>query len=303
MNTRKAIAYIPEFQLDGTFSNKLKLTSNLRLLPENNRVVEEFKKEINEMGYTISGGSYLYFEGDLRDDGTLYEIFQGYALALTFFSPKGRTTCRAIRELVDGEIPQLFIDEYDKFGYEKDDVIVLKRREIKLVQSIYDRVELQLENKDFNPLRNSLEFFILFLSEKQIRTRLLYLSICLESVLLESENEGLSYKLGMRCANLLNAFYSKVDMGAIFEEIKNGYTLRSKIIHGDDYDGASEKIIKRKGGKATELDHVLNLETIVKDTLSVIFMDQNLYDLSIKKELGKEIDQRYILDRRAIASV
>ena len=226
----------------------------------------------------------------------MYEVFQGYSLALTFFHPKGRATCRAVKELdSDGNV-QLFIDEYDKFGYEPEDVIHLKPLKIKEVKSIYSRVEAQLENKDFNPLRNSLEFFMLFLSEKPIRTRLLYLSICLESILLEGESEGLAYKLGIRCANLLNAFYRGVSMESIFEEIKNGYMLRSKIIHGDDYKGASEKIIRRRGGTATELGHVLNLETVVKDILAVIFSNQDLYELSIYSKLGKEIDQKYILD-------
>ena len=256
-----------------------------------------FRNEIESKGYKISGGSYLYFEGNLKEDGTLYEVFQGYSLALTFFRPRGRATCRAVKELDNNEGLQLFIDEYDKFGYEPEDIISLNPSKIKEVESIYSRVETQLENKDFNPLRNSLEFFILFLSEKPIRTRLLYLSICLESILLEGENEGLAYKLGIRCANLLNAFYRNVNMESIFEEIKNGYMLRSKIIHGDDYKEASAKIIKRKGGKATELSHVLNLETIVKDILSVIFSNQDPYDLSVGSKLGKVIDQKYILDR------
>ena len=85
-------------------------------------------------------------------------------------------------------------------------------------------------------------------------------------------------------------------MESIFEEIKNGYMLRSKIIHGDDYKGASEKIIRRRGGTATELGHVLNLETVVKDILAVIFSNQDLYELSIDSKLGKVIDQKYILD-------
>jgi len=261
---KKAIAFIPEFKFNHVVSRKIKLTQNIYLVAENSEIATSFRNEIESEGFKISGGSYLYFEGHLKNDGTLYEVFQGYSLALTFFYPSGRTTCRAVKEFGDNESVQLFIDEYDKFGYEPEDIITLAPLKIKAVESIYYRVEAQLENKDFNPLRNSLEFFTLFLSEKPIRTRLLYLSICLESILLEGESEGLSYKLGIRCANLLNAFYKKVDMESVFDEIKNGYELRSKIIHGDDYNGASAKIIKKRGGNATELDHVLKLETIVK---------------------------------------
>jgi hypothetical protein len=113
--------------------------------------------------------------------------------------------------------------------------------------------------------------------------------------LLEGESEGLSYKLGIRSANLLHAFYTNTDTTSIFEEVKNGYTLRSKIIHGDDYVRASEKILKKRGG-ATELSHVLNLETIVKDVLAAIFSQQELYDSAVGKSLGKLIDQKYILN-------
>jgi len=292
----RAIAFIPEFKFERVISRKIKLAENIYLLPGAHKTATEFRNEIESMGHKISGGGYLYFDGRLNGDGTLYEVFQGYSLALTFFYPKGRATCRAVKDLDCTEGVELFIDEYDKFGYEEEDVIILRSSKIREVKSIYARVEAQLENSNFNPLRNSLEFFILFLSEKQIRTRLLYLSICLESVLLEGDSEGLAYKLGIRCSNLLNAFYRNVNMESVFDEIKNGYTLRSKIIHGDDYEGASAKIIKKKGGTATELSHVLNLETVVKDILSVVFSNQNLYEFSIDGKLGKITDQKYILD-------
>lgn len=296
MAVRRAVGYIPEFKLTGAFVRRLQLTSGISLLTENSELASNLREELKANGYQIEGGSYLYFDGTLNDDGTLYEVFQGYSLALTFFDRKGRATCRAVKDLDENSL-ELFIDEYDKFRYEKDDVIFVKRSEIKKVKSIYARVEKQLENKDFNPLRNSLEFFIIFLSEKPIRTRLMFLCICLESTLLEGENEGLSYKLGVRCANLLNAFYAKVDRVAIFEEIKNAYSLRSKIVHGDDYKKESDKIIKKRGGAATELDHVLNLESVIKDILSIIFGNQELYDASISGGLGKLVDKKYILDR------
>ncbi len=293
MDPVKGIAYIPEFKFD--YPNKIKLTQNIYLLPSESKAAVSFRQEIESRGYKLQDGAYLYFEGDIKGDATLYEVFQGYSLALIFFNPKGRATCRAVKNLIKNEV-ELFIDEHDKFGYEIDDIISFRKDKISEVKSIYSRVEAQLENKDFNALRNALEFFILFLSEKQIRTRLLYLSICLESVLLESASEGLSYKLGIRCANFLNTLYRGVNMESVFNEMKNAYTLRSKIIHGDDYKDASDKIIRKKGGSASELSHVLALETVVKDVLSVIFSKQDLYDLSIVGNLGKMIDQKYILD-------
>ncbi len=293
---KKALGFVPELKFGRNINRRIKLTDNIYLLPDESTLAVDFRSEIEKKGYKLSDGSVLYFQGSLKADGTLYEIFQGYALALTFFNPKGQATCRAFKDLDTEEGIQLFIDEYDKFGYEKEDVITLKPSKVKDVKSIYSKVEKQLEIKDFNPLRNSLEFFILFLNERKIRTRLLYLSICLESVLLEGATEGLSYKLSMRCANLLNAFYKGVNMESVFGEIMSGYELRSKIIHGDDYNKASEKIIRRRGGNSTELDHVINLEAVVKDVLSVIFSNQSLYDSSIESGLGKMIDQKYILD-------
>jgi hypothetical protein len=293
----KAIGYIPELKLSTKNTQRIKLDENLFLLPLTDPDVLEFKKLIESKGFKLNDGNFLYYEGQLREDGTIYEVFQGYALSLSFFKPKSRVSCRALMELaVDSEI-QLFIDEHDKFGYELEDIITLKKNDFKIINPIYKRVESQLIAENFNPLRNSLEFFILFLEERKIRTRILYLSISLESILLEGESEGLAYKLGIRGANLLNKYYENVDMLKIFNELKNSYELRSKIVHGDDYKKVSDKVNRKRGLNSTELDHILVLETIVKDILSLIFSIENLYKLSVDKQLGSLIDNEYILDQ------
>lgn len=296
MSVIRAIGYIPELKLKTISKQKIKLADNLFLLPEVSTEVTLFKKDISSKGFKIAGGCYLYFEGTLRQDGTLFEVFQGYSLALTFFQPSGQASCRAIKELSNKNNIELFIDEYDKFGYEIDSIITIGKKDLKEVKKIFTRVEVQLVAKKFNPLRNSLEFFMLFLNERKIRTRLLYLSIALESILLEGQSDGLSYKLGMRGANLLSIYYKNIDMESIFNELRNSYELRSSIIHGDDYQKTSARVIGRRGKTSTELDHVDTLESIVKDILSTVFSLEEFYELSISGGLGKEIDKRYILD-------
>lgn len=299
MSVVKAIGYIPELKFGTNNKQRIKLTENLFLLPLSDSTAQEFKASIEAMGHKLTDGRFLYYEGTLRQDGTTYEVFQGYALALSFFNPKGRASCRAIKELESESEIELFIDEHDRFGYETEDVITVTKANVATVGNIYKRVEAQLVAKDFNALRNSLEFFILFLEERKIRTRLLYLSISLESILLEGESEGLAYKLGMRGANLLSAYYEKVDMTKIFTELKNSYDLRSAIIHGNDYKKISDKVTGKRGKTSTELDHILVLEAIVKDILSLVFGTEDLYNLSVTSQLGKTIDQKHILDQKS----
>ena len=246
------------------------------------------------MGFTLPEGSYLYFDGKLKADGTLYEVFQGYCLALTLCYPAGRATCRAVQDLDAPDAVELFIDEYDKFAYDPDDLIRFDLRQSRSVKSVFARVESQLETSDFNALRNSLEFFTWYLSEPRIRTRLLYLSICLESLFLEGEGEGIGYKLGLRCGQFLCAFNKHVEPESVFTQVRNGYALRSKIIHGSDYNKESSKQIKR-GDATTELDHVLSLEKIVKHALSAIFHREDLFEASRSGKLGSLIDKKYLL--------
>ena len=290
----RAVAFIPEVATVRPLSRKIKLSSALWLLPPDSRLARNLRAEIEAGGYTVSGGSYLYFDGNLKADGTLYEVFQGYCLALTYFYPQGRATCRAFHELGSPKKVELFIDEYDKFAFDPDDLIKLERKRIRSIDRVFARVEAQLETAEFNPLRNAVEFFIWYLSEPRIRTRLLYLSICLESLLLEGEGEGIAYKLGMRCASLLDAFDQTTTPESVLLQVRNGYTLRSKIIHGSDYAKESTKLIKR-GHATTELDHVLSLEKIVKHTFSVIFAHEDLYDASRTDELASLIDTKYLL--------
>lgn len=293
-STIKAIGFVPELKLDASINRKLKLAEGLYILPNTDERTVTLRNEIISRGYMLNEGSYLYFDGNLKEDGTAYEIFQGYCLALTFYYPAGRATCRVVKELGSDKAADLFIDTYDKFGYELDEVITLKASTIKKVLAVFTRVETQLATEDFNPLRNSVEFFILFLAEKQIRTRLLYLSICLESVFLDEDVEGIAYKLAIRCARFLHKYTRSVNMASVFEEVKNGYALRSKIIHGSDYRKESNKIIRKKS-MTSELDHIEPLENIVKNTLSQIFLNEDLYNQSCKGAIGTFIDNNFIL--------
>lgn len=294
---KRFVSFVPEIKPQQILSRRITLSSGLYLLPAGHRYSVELRESLVQLGHTVQDGSYLYYEGNLAGDITPYEIFQGYCLALTFFHEAGRATCRAVKEL-GGEV-ELHIDEFDKFRYGPKDEIVLRRNDIVRIAPLYRRVLPELATRDFNPLRNSLEFFTLFISEPHIKTRLLYLSICLESLLLEgNDNEGIAYKLGLRCASFLHHCDRNIDLASTFSEVRNGYTLRSKIIHGGDYDGESENIIKKHRGKATkELDHILILEKIVKNVHYFILSDQSFLEAARQKTLGKKIDGELLLER------
>lgn len=292
---RKFVSFSPEVIYANQSKKKIKLSPGLFLLPNTHKDALALKVGIESLGYEVTGGSYFSFEGSITQDATPYEMFLGYCLAVTFFSRTGRATCRAVKELSTTPI-DLYIDAYDKFGFDPDDAIKLQRVDIAKIKQIYLRVMPELKTSSFNPLRNSIEFFILFLKETQPRTRLLYLSICLESIFLEGETEGIGYKLGVRCARLLHYFDKTIDAGETFLEVKNGYDLRSAIIHGDNYQKRSETLIKGPKSKATrESDHILILERIVKNVLHFIFSDEAYCEAAQTKKLGQKIDTEIVL--------
>lgn len=291
----KAVAFIPEIK--SRIKTKKELYPGLFLLPESDVIVKDFKKDINNKGYNLKNGIYLYFDGALKEDGTPYEIFQSYSLALTFYY-EGLATCRVYKEIENDEL-EFFIDENDKFGYDDQDERDLNLKDIEKIAIFYDRISSNLFSKKFNPMVNSLEFFNRFLKEREIKPRLLYLNICLESIFLAgSETEGISYKLGIRCSNLLYSDDDSLNKHDTYTEVKNGYDLRSKIIHGGDYDKVSQDIIKKKkvsNIQRTELDHVIVLEKIVKRVFKIILDNESLYKLSKESKLGGEIDNIFIL--------
>lgn len=291
-NLKEAVAFIPEIN-NGTNNKRIiKLCPGLFLLPNFSKRALSLKKEIEQFGHTLERGIFLYFKGAIRDDGTLYEVFQSYALALTFFY-EGLATCRVYSQIINGNFsePEFFIKEDDDFRYDNMDERCLIKSDIKTLSPICKKISTEMANKKFNSLVNSLEFFIRYIREPEIKPRLLYLNICLESLFLAgSDSEGISYKLGLRCANLLSLSDNTVDRQITYEEVKNGYNLRSKIIHGGDYNKASQTIMK-KGRNRTELDHVIILEKIVKRVFKIIFKEDEFYCSTVKGELGSRLDK------------
>jgi hypothetical protein len=292
----KAIAFIPELRLDKICLRKHRLARGLFFLPANNTVVNSFKRKIEAQGFVLPEGSFLLFEGDITGEETCYKIFQAYCLGLMFFYPVGHVSCRAVQDIENEGNIELYIDEYDKFRYMQEDIITVMTRDFRRISVVYEKVMSQFGNKVFNPLSNALEFYQLFLDESKIKIRLLYLSICLESLLLDSDKEGIAYKLSLRCSKLIAAFFKEINKTELYNEVKNSYNLRSTIVHGSDYNKSSDKILKKKGGNATELDHVFSLEKVVRAVMSLMFLHQDLFTASSKGNLGSFIDDNYILD-------
>lgn len=294
---KRFVAFIPEL----IFSGKVKreLYTGLFLLPASSQPATLLAADIKNAGYATHGGAYLYYEGTLEQDTTSYEIFQGYCLALSFFYKNGQATCRAVKDLNSGSPADFFIDKFDKFGVDPDDVIALQAKDVRKLKIYYERIRHHLAIKEFNAFRNAIEFFSLFLREYEIRIRLLYLSICFESLFLEgNDSEGIAHKLGVRCAAFLKHFDDGVDSLDTYHEVKCGYNLRSKIIHGSDYQKESAKIIKGKASKATtELDHVLILQKVLKNVFHHLLADEPYYKASQDKSLGNKIDTDLVLGK------
>lgn len=298
----KAVAFVPELQYEREVVRAVKLTDSLTLLPKNNPRVQELINDLVVKGYRIEGGSFVLFEGELGENETVYEALQAYCFSLTFFYTDGRATCRAYMNIEGGpgiEITEvhLFIDEYDQFGVDPDDFITLKYADVRKIAPVYPRVLSQLTATTFNSLANALEFYVLFQNENQIRTRLLYLSICLESILIDNAGDGITYKLGMRCANLIFNKDKGINKNSIYTEVTNTYKLRSRIIHGDNYQQASDKIISQPASASnSELDHIFILEKIVKEVFAVTFFDSEYYESAISSKLGAKLDEKILTE-------
>jgi hypothetical protein len=292
-----AVAFVPEVKFEKKFKIAISLNSGISLLPASHMHAIRLRQSIEKKGHKIKDGIFLYFNGYLREDGTIYEVFQSYCLALTFYY-EGRATCRAYQQIYNQvyQDVEIFIDEYDKFNYDARDAKILKKKDREKIIIFYKRISSQLASKEFNPLNNSIEFFNLFLKEVSTKIRLLYLMICLESMFLEeSDAEGISYKLGTRCAYILTHDDKAIDKMKVYYEIKSGYELRSKIIHGGNYQKASKKIIKGEKSEAkSELDHIQILERIVKRVYKIIFYSDDYYNSVIKDGLGRMIDNNLV---------
>jgi len=292
----EAVAFIPEVETKN-IKAKTKISSNLFIIPESDKHAQHLKESIESLGYKIEGGIYLYFEGEIEEDGTLYEIFQSYGLALTFYY-EGLSTCRAYQQIDSVKKqylkPELYINENDEFRYDPSDKIVLNKKDVSGVDIFYEKILKRFIDKAYSPLTVSFEFFNKFLKEVEPKVRLLYLVICMESIFLgKDENEGLGYKLGMRGAYFLSNSDKTADKDNIFTELKNGYNLRSKIVHGSDYKKESDGIIRRaaaKGESRTELDHVFALERILKKAYYTILNSDDIYNSVLDGSIGKSID-------------
>jgi hypothetical protein len=292
----EAVAFIPEVETKN-IKAKTKISSNLFIIPESDKRAQHLKESIENLGYKIEGGIYLYFDGEIKEDGTLYEIFQSYGLALTFYY-EGLSTCRAYQQFDSVKKqylkPELYINENDEFRYYLNDKIILNKSDVSKVEIFYEKILKLFINKAYSPLTVSFEFFNKFLKEAEPKIRLLYLVICMESIFLgKDENEGVGYKLGMRGAYFLSNSDKTIDKNDVFTELKNGYNLRSKIVHGSNYKKESDGIIRRaaeRGKSRTELDHVFALEGILKKVYNTILNSDDVYDSVLDGSIGNNID-------------
>ena len=278
--------------MDRGVSRKMKLASNIFIVPESNKHAIHLKQLIKEKGDDINDGIFLYFKGELEKDATLYEVFQSYGFALTFYYG-GRATCRAYEKIDEdrcGDIKS-FIDEFDRFRYDPEDERIFQTKDRRAISLFYEKILNELSESKYNPLINSLQFFDKFLREYDIKVRLLFLNICFESLFIAKDNSELVYKLSTRCAHFLGN-NGKIDKYLTYIEVKSGYDLRSTIIHGGDYGKKSNNIINNANHPAnSEIDHIIILEDILKRAYKAIFSDDILYELTRKGDLGDKIDK------------
>ncbi len=293
----EAIAFLPEVSFDQAVDRKISFSDGLFLLPDSHDYAQGLRNYLNSQGFRLeAGGIFLYFKGDLKQDGTLYEIFQSYAYALTFFY-EGRATCRVTQEIQGKKFikPELFIDEEDKFGVTSSDSRTILRKDLKKISDFYLKIKGQLVSRDYNPLVNSFDFFGMYLVEPRLKIRLLFLNICLESLILgEKESDGVGFKLALRCAYLLFAEDCNLDKQIIFDQVNTAYVLRSKIVHGANYEKAKNKANKNQL-VSFESDHIDELEKIVKRIYRIILSKNGYYDSIINGKFADELNQLFLV--------
>jgi hypothetical protein len=104
----------------------------------------------------------------------------------------------------------------------------------------------------------------------------------------ENENEGLTYRLSMRVANLLGS--DAQDRKAIFEDVKKFYKLRSRIVHGAGLDPKlRNKLGERDSLRETLRRVLLSVMALFSEGVRPIELPGQLDDLAFDEEKRKHV--------------
>jgi len=127
------------------------------------------------------------------------------------------TSCR--------KYPSLF----DNYYWNNDEFPVLNDNDIEEICSVYNSLINIQENKIGLAINRINRCFL----REDYEDSILDATIALESLLIDDGNQEMTYKLAMRIAYLSKHFPNfKKNAQDVFKDIKNIYTMRSKIVHG-----------------------------------------------------------------------
>ncbi len=108
---------------------------------------------------------------------------------------------------------------------------------------------------------------------------------CFEA-LVSTDSAELAHKLSERVAVLLS--HDPAERLALYEELKRAYTVRSKIVHGDEIDGKLQAQLLPLSTRCDELLRRLFVQILTDDSLPALFQGhkQDLDAYFLKRTLG-----------------
>jgi hypothetical protein len=131
----------------------------------------------------------------------------------------------------------------------------LFKADIRELKTIYGFIKNELHMAKHPSFSSALWLFLFTSHEKVHQFRIINFFNCLEALFLKDGEIGeLSYRLSLRAAYFLGK--TKEERKKIFHLIKNGYNLRSKIIHG-----------LRKKAEYKDFDFSIEIENCLRECL------------------------------------
>jgi len=175
---------------------------------------------------------------------------------------------------------------------------IVKKNEIAKFKDFYTTVnKIYLENKennDFRVILIALEKFNWALTEStRIDRRLTYAVMGLEPLFTFSNEYGISYKLGLRVAQLFS--FLGINPSEIRENIKSAYDFRNKVVHGGTYSDDWEKQLEEllpiilEYLRISLVIYILNISNGFDNILKSI--DLSLMDGDERKKIEKMISR------------
>ncbi len=164
------------------------------------------------------------------------------------------------------------LKNFDSFSLH-DEKSHVDRKQLNIAKKLFKNIDLVDTQKDYTRLKNALTFYEYGYDEGAFIFKLINLFITLESLFSDDDKE-ISFKIALRVSWFLSP-RDKVKRRELFNNLKKMYNLRSRLLHGDDFEKAAAKLHVSKNSYSYLSEALPQLSLIVTKVLFEIFIDKN----------------------------